>query len=434
MADQVNPRNLVVDILLEADRDDGFSDELIRAALDRYRELPRRDRAFIKRLSEGCIERRIELDFILDQFSNTKVEKMKPVIRAILRSGVYQLKYMDAVPDSAVCNEAVRLTSRRGFSGLGGFVNGVLRNIARRKDQIVYPSVEEDPVRALSVRYSMPEWITERFIASYGKERCESILAAFLTERPLCVRVDTRRFRAEEVRTSLEARGIRVEVDPRISCAFYLENCDRLEDIPEFSEGILYAQDVASMMVVETAQPRSGDLVLDVCAAPGGKTIQAAQYMGESGLVCARDLTEPRVELIRDNIRRCRVSNVRAGVWDARIFDPGMEGSADVVIADLPCSGLGVIRHKPDIKYNASEEKIRELVTLQREILSNAVRYVSPGGTLMYSTCTMTDEENRGNVRWLLERYPEFDLAQELELMPDEGCDGFYIAKMVNNT
>ncbi len=430
MDNQVNPRSLIVDILLAVEQDGKFSGTAIRDTLDQFRFLPRRDRAFIKRVSEGTIERMIEIDYILDQFSDTKVKKMKPVIRAILRSAVYQLKYMDAVPDSAVCNEAVRLASSRGFSGLTGFVNGVLRNIARHKDQITYPSDTEDPVRALSVRYSMPEWITSRFLSDYGADRCKRILAAYLEERPVCVRVDTRNDSLKEIKASLIKQGIRVTTDARLPYALYLEGYEALEEIPEFAEGKLYAQDPSSMMVVEMANPGRGDCVLDVCAAPGGKTIHAAQWMDGSGEVTARDISEPKVELIRDNIRRCRVPNAHAEVWDARLFDPKMEEAADLVLADLPCSGLGVIGHKTDIRYRTSEEQIRALAELQRQILSTVCRYVRPGGIMMYSTCTITKEENQQNTQWLLEQFPSFLLVKEQQLLPDEGCDGFYIAKL----
>lgn len=420
----------MTDILLAVDRDGEFSHIAIRNMLDKYRWLPRRDRAFIKRVSKGTIERRIELDYIIDSFSSIKVNKMKPVIRAIIRSAVYQLKYMDSVPDSAVCNEAVRLAAKRGFSGLRGFVNGVLRTISREADRIVWPSPDEDPVLTLSVRYSVPEWMAERFLKSYGMERSCSVLESFLTEKSICVRADLDRTSPEEVRRSLESQGIRVTPHDRLPYAFYLDGCDVPEEIPEFAGGILYAQDAASMMVAELAQPRDGDFVLDVCAAPGGKSLHAAQMMHGTGLVEARDLTEYKVGMIRENISRCRAENVRAVRWDALDFDSESEQKADLVIADLPCSGLGVIGRKPDIKYRMSEERIRELARLQRQMLDVVCCYVKPGGTLMYSTCTMTEEENQHNTEWFLESHPKFRLESEQQYLPDEGCDGFYIAKI----
>lgn len=460
MSENINPRNIVVDILLAVDRDGEMSHIAIRNALERYRSIPRRDRAFIRRVSEGTIERMIEMDYIIGHFSKIKAKKMKPVIRAIMRSAVYQLKYMDAVPDSAVCNEAVKLAVSRGYSGLRGFVNGVLRNVSRNMDSVAYPDSDTEPVRALSVRYSMPEWMVKRFAEMYGMERCACILASFLGEWPeehvfeqggsvesyevtreesddrlvrqrgICVRVDTNKKSVEEVRRSLESQGITVLPDDRLSYAFYIDGYDTLDQIPEFADGILYVQDIASMMVAETAQPQEGDFILDVCAAPGGKSLHFAQMMHGTGMVVARDLTEFKVNLIRENIRRCRAENMQAEVHDALEFDPEMEEHADIVIADLPCSGLGVIGRKADIKYRTSEENIRELADLQRRILDVVWRYVKPGGTLIYSTCTVTAEENQQNVQWFLEQHSQFSLVSKRQYLPDEGCDGFFIAKI----
>lgn len=428
--DNVNTRNLVVDILLAVTRDGEFSHIAIRDVLDKYRYLPKQDRAFITRLSQGTLERMIELDAIINQFSKTKVKKMKPVIAVILRSGVYQLKYMDSVPDSAACNEAVKLTVKRGFSGLRGFVNGVMRNIARNLDQIKLPDADKEPEKYLSVRYSVPEWIVARFIRQYGKEACEKSLEAFLQPHPTSVQVDTDRISMEEITASLQAQGITVTQNPEIKRALFLSGYEALDEIEEFENGLLYVQDTASMLAVEMAAPKPGDTVIDVCAAPGGKSVYAARMIGETGHVESRDLTEYKVEMIEDNIERCQLSNMTAKVRDATEFDASAEEKADVVIADLPCSGLGVIGTKTDIKYNASEEKIQELAALQQEILQVVCRYVKPDGTLLYSTCTMTKEENEENVHKFLETHTEFELEQMRQCFPYERCDGFFMAKM----
>ncbi|MCD8323681.1 MAG: 16S rRNA (cytosine(967)-C(5))-methyltransferase RsmB [Clostridiales bacterium] len=434
MSGKENTRSIAVDILLAVDRDGEMSHLALRKTLDQYRFLPRHDRAFIRRVSMGSIERMIELDYIIDHFSKTKVKKMKPAIRAILRSAVYQMKYMDAVPDSAACNEAVKLAVQRGFSGLRGFVNGVLRGVCAGIADLEYPSAEEEPVRAISVRYSMPEWLVERFCEAYGRERCVHILEAFLNDDDsTCVRVDTNRESVDEVCRSLRSQGISVVPDDRLSYALHISGYDRLDKIPEFADGILYVQDIASMMVAGTAQPKEGDFILDVCAAPGGKSLHLAQMMRGTGMVEARDLTEYKVGLIRENISRCRAKNMRASVHDALDHDPEMEEKADIVIADLPCSGLGVIGRKADIKYRTSEEKIRELAALQRQILDVVRHYVRPGGSLLYSTCTMTKEENQENTAWFLKHNAQFSLCSEKQYLPDEGCDGFYIARFVRH-
>ena len=430
MTEKVNTRDLVVDILLAVTRDGEFSHIAIRNVLDKYRYLPKQDRAFITRVSQGTLERMTEIDYIINQFSKTKVNKMKPVIRSIIRSGVYQLKYMDAVPDSAACNEAVKLAGKRGFSGLKGFVNGVLRNISRNLDRVEYPDEQKNPAEALSVRYSMPQWLVERFLKQYGQERCIHILDAFLREKSTSIRVNTESISVEELQASLESQGIWVKKNSMLPYALFITGYEALDEIPEFEEGLFYVQDTASMMVAETASPKPGDFVLDVCAAPGGKSVHMAQLLAGTGMVEARDLTEYKAEMIRENAERCRISNLRVKVWDALIFDESMEQQADVVIADLPCSGLGVIGTKTDIKYKISEEKIHSLCELQSRILDVVHRYVKPQGILMYSTCTMTPEENDIQVSQFLLRHPEYTLLSQRQLLPDEGCDGFFIAKL----
>ena len=234
----------------------------------------------------------------------------------------------------------------------------------------------------------------------------------------------------EEITASLQPQGITVTQNPEIKRALFLSGYEALDEIEEFENGLLYVQDTASMLAVEMAAPKPGDTVIDVCAAPGGKSVYAARMIGETGHVESRDLTEYKVAMIEDNIERCQLSNMTAKVWDATEFDASAEEKADVVIADLPCSGLGVIGTKTDIKYNASEEKIQELAALQQEILQVVCRYVKPDGTLLYSTCTMTKEENEENVHKFLETHTEFELEQMRQCFPYEGCDGFFMAKM----
>lgn len=446
-SDNVNTRNLVVDILLAVTRDGAFSHIAIRDVLDKYRYLPKQDRAFITRLSQGTIERMIELDAIINQFSKTKVKKMKPVIAAILRSGVYQLKYMDSVPDSAACNEAVKLTVKRGFGGLKGFVNGVMRTIARNMDQIRYPDAEKEPVRYLSVKYSIPEWLVQRFTEQYGAEACERSLAAYLMPHPTSVQVDTDRSSVEEIIASLEQQGITVRRNEQVERALFLSGYEALDEIEEFENGLLYVQDTASMLAVELAAPKQGDHVIDVCAAPGGKALHVAEKLRGTGSVEARDLSLYKVGLITENIERSGLTNIHAVQKDATVCDADVKDAADLVIADLPCSGLGVLAKKTDLKYKATEQSTKELAGLQREILKNAASYVRPGGTLIYSTCTINPAENIENVHWFLKEFPEFVLdpiadrlcstlqnsveeAGCLQLLPGiHKSDGFFIAR-----
>ena len=438
-------RELALGILLEVSAGGEYSHIALRNVLDKYQYLEKQERAFLTRLVEGTLERRIELDYIIDQFSSVKVRKQKPVIRELLRMSVYQLKYMDSVPDSAVCNEAVKLAQKKGFRQLKGFVNGVLRNIARNLGEVKLPS-EKEPVRYLSVRYSMPEWMVKEWLTLYGREQTETMLAAFYEKAPLTIRVNKNRISPAELKVRLEAQNIRVQAAPYIDGALQIEGFDYLGGLPEFREGLFQVQDVSSMLAVEIAGVKTGDHCIDVCAAPGGKSLYLAEKAGETGGVDARDLTDYKAEMIRDNAERLGVTNVTVSVKDACVYDEASKEKADVLLADLPCSGLGVLSKKTDLKYRMSKEQQQELQELQRKILSTAEAYVKPGGTLVYSTCTINRGENEENVRWFLSHFPyeavslddclPKELRSEttkqgyLQLLPGvHQCDGFFIAK-----
>lgn len=435
MTDSVNTRELILGILLEVEAEKSYSHLVIRSVLEKYQYLDKRERAFITRVAEGTIQRRIELDYIIDQFSKVKTKKLKPVIREILRMGVYQLKYMDAVPASAACNEAVKLAKRKGFAQLGGFVNGVLRSISRGLTTVTYPDEEKEPVRALSVRYSMPEWIVERWLSDYGSERTKEILGASLAGAPLTIRTNLSRITPEALMERLAAEGVSAEpLDaeryPGLSYAFVISGFDYLNGLSCFREGLFYVQDISSMLVAEYAAPKPGDICLDVCAAPGGKSIHLAEKLGGTGKVIARDISAQKVALIEENIARCGLDNITAECLDATVYDAASAESADVVIADLPCSGLGVLRRKTDIKYRTGAAECEALAALQRQILSAVCGYVKPGGTLIYSTCTVNRAENEDNAAWFAAEHPEYELDVMRQMFPEEASgDGFFIAK-----
>lgn len=423
-------RELILGILLEVTRDGAYSHVALRNVLTKYQYLDKRERAFITRVTEGTLERMIEIDYILNQFSKVKVDKMKPVIRCILQSSVYQLKYMDAVPNSAVCNEAVKLASKKGFHNLKSYVNGVLRNISRNLDQVVYPD-RSDFVQYLSVRYSMPAWILKQWLSVHDEETVETMLEDFLTEKPTTVRCNLNQCTVAELTESLRKEGVEVQTHPRLSYALTISGYDYLANLESYRKGMFYIQDISSMLVAETADLKAGDYVIDVCAAPGGKALHMAEKLGGTGHVEARDLTEYKVNLIQENILRTGVTNVSAVKQDATEADVASLEKADIVIADLPCSGLGVLGKKTDLKYKMTEAMQRELVSLQRSILSNVQSFVKPGGTLVYSTCTIHKGENEENVAWFLEQFPTFQLEGEArQLLPGvDASDGFFIAK-----
>lgn len=427
---KVNTRDLVVEILLLVTRDGQYSHIALNQVLEKYQYLDKSDRAFITRVTEGTLEQMIELDYITDQFSKVKVKKMKPVIRAIVRSAVYQLKYMDSVPDSAVCNEAVKLAVSRGFGGLRGFVNGVLRSIARNLDSVQYPP--EGTKEYLSVRYSMPPWILEQWLAWYTPEQVEQMLRNFLEEKPTSIRCNLHQISREDLKRKLAGEGVKAEEVPELPCALLISGYDYLGALPSFREGDFQVQDISSMLVAERANPREGDYIIDVCAAPGGKALHLADKLRGTGMVQARDISDYKVGLIWDNIRRAGMENIEAVRWDATVLDEESVEKADIVIADLPCSGLGVLGRKSDLKYRMTREGEKELAALQRQILSQVWRYVKPGGKLVYSTCTINREENEENAAWFQAEYPEFRLVSEEQLLPGQQAgDGFYIAVFV---
>ena len=442
MTNGINPREMILEILLQIEEGE-HSHIAIRSALSKYQFLPR---AFITRVCEGTLEYRIQIDYILDSFSKVTVDKMKPPIREILRSAVYQLRYMDSVPDSAVCNEAVKLTQRKGFYNLKPFVNGVLRTIAREMDQVKFPSREENLVRSLSVEYSMPEQLVERWLEAYGEETTEKILKDFLEEKPLTVRCRTYLNSQEAIVKSLTDQGVKVEPAPYLPYACHISGFDHILALDAFINGKILVQDVSSMLVAEAADPQKGDYVIDVCAAPGGKSLHVGDKMEGFGTVDARDVSQYKVNLIEENIRRTNSINVQAKVQDATIFDQESELLADIVLADVPCSGYGVIGKKPDIKYRVTPQKQEEIVILQRTILDRAANYVKPRGTLIFSTCTIAKEENEENMMWFLQNYPfklesldpclpeelhsETTALGYLQLLPGvHKTDGFFIAK-----
>lgn len=263
MISGVNTRELIVGILLEINEEGQPSHQVIRNVLTKYQFLPKQDRAFITRVCEGTLEYQITIDYILNCFSKVKTDKMKPAIREILRSGIYQLKYMDSVPDSAVCNEAVKLAQKRGFYNLKPFVNGVLRTAARQMNEIVYPD-ESNLVQHLSVKYSMPEVLVKRWLDEYGEDTTRVMLEDFLTERPMTVRCRQYRTDQESVLESIRSQGIQVEPAPYLDYAFYLSGFNHILTVQAFLEGKIFVQDVSSMLVAEVAAPKKGDRILDL--------------------------------------------------------------------------------------------------------------------------------------------------------------------------
>ena len=423
-----NTREIILDTLLALERGEEFSHKLIKAVLDKYDYLDGREKAFIKRVTEGTVERQIELDYYLNHFSSVPVRKMKPLIRCLLRMSTYQLLFMDAVPDSAVCNEACKLAAKRKFHNLKGFVNGVLRNIAKNKENLPMPD-KKDGAEYYSVKYSCPKWLVEYWNAAYGTETTETLLKGLLEIHPVSLRfrTDLAVDKKAELIADIEAAGVQITPSPYLPYVYQLEGVESVNSLPGFEEGLFTIQDVSSALAVEAADIKSGDFVMDICAAPGGKSILAAE---KAGKVLARDVSESKISIIEENLQRMKTDNITVEVHDATIFDENYKEKADVLIMDVPCSGLGVIGKKRDIKYHATPESLTSIVELQKQIVENSWQYVKQGGTLLYSTCTINPAENERMVEWIVEQYP-FEVEVQKQIMPGfMKADGFFYAKL----
>lgn len=451
--EQVNLRQLVMEMLLAVtvsheDRPTEYSHVIIRDVLNKYNYLSGQEKAFMKRLFEGTLERMIELDYCIDQYSKVKVQKMKPVIRTIMRMSVYQILYMDAIPDSAACNEAAKLAAKKGFSTLKGFVNGVLRTIVRNKEQIPYPDKEKDFEKYLSVTYSMPMWLVTMWLEQLGKDRIERLLKGLLAEHPVTIRFRKEVF--EDVKKALQNQGGMIEQHSYLPYAYRIAKTDDISRLPGYEDGAFAIQDVSSMLAIEALGIKPGMKILDICAAPGGKSMLAADKLQGTGEVEARDISEYKVMLMQENFERCRLQNVKAVCKDAVMQDNGWIEQADVVIADVPCSGLGVIGKKRDIKYKMNPNAIKAIIALQEQILERAVSYVKPQGLLLFSTCTINREENEAHTELLKEKYNMTPVSLDnalpqilhsettkqgyLQLLPGiHDTDGFFISVFRKN-
>ena len=456
---RLGEREAVLEILTGIREKGTYSHIAVKEMLDRCEKegMDRRQRAFVKRLTEGVIERRIELDDILRRYAK-KGARIRPVIRDILRMGIFQILYMDSVPDSAACNEAVILTKKYGKKELSGFVNGLLRNVVRDKDagKLTADSAQADGAisedEVLSRRFSMPSWIVSMWREQLGEKETEKLLEALLEVRPVSIRFDDRcsHARREEILAKMSEKGVQVKKGHYLPYCYELTGTDSIQELPGYREGAWTVQDESSMMVAEAAGLAGSETVYDVCAAPGGKAMHCASKLlagaGENGTVHAFDLSKGKTAQILKNVNRMHLSNVIVKQRDAMIPVPAEAGKADVLLCDLPCSGLGVIGRKRDIKYHVTPKQLAELAQLQKDILRSTVPYLKEDGVLIYSTCTINTGENEGNAEfiekelgmcpdpltpYLPETVPGIK-GNHLQLLPHvHGTDGFFLARFV---
>lgn len=419
----------------------------VKEVLDKLSYLDKTDRGFLQRLIEGVIERKITIDYILNQYSKVPVNKQKPPIRVILRLGVYQIMYMDSVPDYSAVNECVKLARNHKFSNLSGVVNAVLRTISKEKNAIIWPDKKADVIEYLSVKYSCPLWITQMLVREQGEENAEFVLMNSVSIRPLTARVNLSKTSMEDVieKCKNDPLVTKASVSNLLDNVVVFDKVDSVSEIEVVREGLVCVQDISSVLTGVLAGIKKKDTVLDVCASPGGKSLGAADIATE-GQVISCDLSEKKTARIQENVNRCGFANVKVTEKDATVHYEEFDEIADVIITDVPCSGLGVMGRKNDIKYNLCPEQIDELASLSKRILRNVSQYLKKGGTLMFSTCTVSNRENVEMVKFIREELgltsvPIYDILPDalkcesalegyIQLYGKDGLsDGFFIAK-----
>lgn len=442
----VNARALALQILYEVHSKGAYANLALSAGLKRQ-EIAPRDRSLCTELVYGTLRRQSTIDYVLGQFCKQKIDKLPPKILLIMRLGAYQLLYMDKIPPSAAVNESVKLARRFGHSGTAGLCNAVLRNIDRNRENIlsgeIFPDPKIEPVRYLAARYSHPEWLMEEWLARFGFDDTEKLAEFDNQASDYTLRVNTLKITRDRVLDFLTAQGVEA-----VACAFPDEAIEikagaASEALQQLiADGLLYPQQVSSMLAAHVLNPREGALVLDLCAAPGGKTTHMAALMKNKGAIRAFDVHEHKLALIEENARRLGVNIIQTATADSRDLATVADNFADYILVDAPCSGLGVLRTRPDSRWHKSATTSAELAEVSYAILCEAVRKLKSGGELLFSTCTISESENEGNTARLLKEHPELSPApidvlpqifrgeSQMQILPTtHGLDGFYFAK-----
>lgn len=437
-------RELAMDVLTRVEQEGAYSNLLLNQSLQKH-ALDRPDAALATELVYGTIQRLNTLDHWLSRFVAKGVNSLTPWVRSLLRMSLYQLVYLDRIPEHAAVNEAVNLAKRRGHAGISGMVNGVLRNAIRQRGALTIPA-DLPPAQRIALQHSHPVWMVEAWIAQYGEATAERICAANNVAPRVSVRVNTMRASRDRLLAEMADGGAAVRPSELAPAGILAEGGGNMAFSSWYREGLLSVQDESSMLVAEAVDPQPGMRVLDCCAAPGGKTAHMAERMGDRGHILACDMHEHKRRLIEEQAGRLGLTCIETRTADARDLPAQLEpGSFDRVLLDAPCSGLGVIRRKPDLKWAKRPEEVEAIARLQAELLASAQQLVAPGGVLVYSTCTLTAEENETAVSRFLVEHPGF----RLEAMPaalghipgaergivsilpcDYGSDGFFIARL----
>lgn len=439
-------REAALKVLYEINQKGAYSNIAINKYLedDKLRDI---DRAFATELVYGSIKWKLTLDRVIASYSTIKLEKLSPWILNILRLGAYQLLKMSRVPTSASCNESVKLAGRYGHKASAGFVNAVLRNIARNGADAAVPPKETDLVGYLSVTYSYPKWMVEKIIGVFGEEFGESFLDAGNSTPQMTVRTNTLKLSPEELIERLAVESVTAVGGNYAKEAVIFKSAASVGRLEAFKNGLFQVQDESSMLAAKALNPIAGDYVLDACSAPGGKATHMAQLMKNKGKIIACDVHEHKLKLIDDSAKRLGIDIIESELMDASMPNSKYEGAFDKVLLDAPCTGLGIIRRKPDIKWSRQTKDIEAIASLQRRLIRNVSGWVKPGGVMVYSTCTVLPEENENVVNDFLMENKDFEADDiksfipkelachakgcSLQLYPNrDGIDGFFISRI----
>ncbi len=442
---QINPREIAADAMLEIMEEGAYNNMALRRLLRQNGAMPPKDRALVTEIVNGTLRNLYYIDHVINQLSKTKTVKMKPWVLAVLRTAIYQMYFMK-IPDSAACNEAVKLIAERGLEPLKGFVNGVLRTVGREKENIALP--QEGTAEFLNIQYSHPLWLIKMWIAYFGYEETERLCSANNRPPDVTIRVNTLKTKKEVLKTDLEKKGTSVADGRLVSSALHLKKTADIGGLKAFTEGLFHVQDESSQLAVEMMSPQKGEAILDLCAAPGGKSFTIAEKMENVGRLVCGDIYEHKMELISQGAERLGITIIETIQQDATLYNENYAQAFDRVLVDAPCSGLGLMGKKPDIRLKKNGDEIDHLVPIQRQILENGASYVKQGGILVYSTCTLCKKENEKNVECFLNNHPEFIAENITEYLPEtlwqetaekgyitllphkSNTDGFFIAKM----
>lgn len=427
-----NPRQVAYEALLKIEKNGAYSNIALDFMLSKT-DLDTRDKAFVSNLFYGVTERKITLDYQIERYLSKPLRKSKAELLTLLRLGTYQILFMDKVPSSAAVNECVNAAKKNGMTYASGMINAVLRKID--KNGLILPA-DEDSTEYLSVKYSCPEWLVNKWIKEYGRENTIGILSHALGTNEIYIRVNSTLTDSDKLIDTFSQEGITAEKTSIEDCLRIVLGGKAVESLESYKKGLFHVQDAACQLCSQALGAKEGDRVFDLCAAPGGKTYTIAELMKDKGEVLSFDIHPHRAELIRKGAERLSLCSVKAEVGDATVYNEKL-GRADVVLCDVPCSGLGIIGKKPEIKYKNPDD-IKQLPSLQLTILRNGAEYVKEGGRLVYSTCTLSKSENEKVCRRFLENNGDFFVVTPLKDFSDDefvtllphmhNTDGFFIA------